>query len=94
MKEWVKDWIGRKKKYRHKLKQNIMRLGLPMESIGLSRTYWSDIIKMSLDECRAELAEVESDIKHLEDGGWDGLDEDEDSGDAPTKQGRKETRND
>lgn len=83
MKEWVKGWIDRKKKYRHKLKQNIAKLQLPMDN------YWPNIIKMSIEECRSELEEVQSDIQYLEAGGWDNLDEDKTEG-----EGKRETRTD
>jgi len=85
MKEWVRDWLERKKKYRSKLIRNIARLQLPMDN------YWTNIIKMSIEECRAELKEVEDDIQYLEAGGWDNLDappEDEDS----KGEGIRETR--
>lgn len=83
MKQWVREWLERKKAYRHKLQQNIQKLQLPMDD------YWPNIIKMTLKECRAELKEVEGDIQHLEAGGWDDLDEeDQDS----KGEGRKETR--
>lgn len=79
MKIWVKEWLQRKKNYRDKLQQNIQKLQLPMGQ------YWSDIIKMSLEECEAELAEVQNDIRYLEDGGWDELDE-------SLEDGKRETR--
>ncbi len=70
MKKWVSNWLERKQAYRHRLQQNIAKLQLPMD-----KTYWSNIIQMSLSECRTELAEVESDIRYLESGGWDELDD-------------------
>jgi len=79
MKIWVSDWLERKKAYRHKLQQNIAKLQLPMDN------YWPNIIKMSLEECRSELQEVESDIRYLEAGGWDELDE-------SLEDGKRETR--
>jgi len=85
MKEWVKDWIERKKKYRHKLMQNIAKLQLPMDN------YWPNIIKMSIEECRSELEEVENDIQYLEAGGWDNLDEPNDDEDSKGE-GIRETR--
>jgi len=84
MKEWVKGWLGRKKKYRSKLKQNIAKLQLPMDN------YWPNIIKMSIEECRAELKEVENDIQHLEAGGWDNLDAEEEDQNSI----KRETRTD
>jgi len=82
MKEWVRDWLERKKAYLHKLQQNIHKLQLPMDN------YWPNIIKMSIEECKSELAEVESDIAYLEAGNWDNLNEvKKDDGD-----GRRETR--
>lgn len=38
-----------------------------MESIGYSKDYWKDIIKMSIPQCKRELLEAEYDIQSWQD---------------------------